>query len=73
MLKNPSAKVPVLWHFIFPITESFEKVLKSSAYSAPLLINCLIYSKKKKRGGNHRFQKTPTGPFLRNGSLFCIF
>ena len=33
-LKNPSAKLPALWHFIFPITESFKKVLKISAISA---------------------------------------
>jgi hypothetical protein len=34
--KNPSAKLPALWHFIFPITESFEKVLKISANSGTL-------------------------------------
>jgi len=32
-LKNPSAKLPALWHFIFPITESFKKVLKISGIS----------------------------------------
>jgi hypothetical protein len=43
-LKNPSAKVPAVWHFIFPITESFEKVLKISAISASHSSSSLFFN-----------------------------